>query len=233
MNQAFHLHRLQQIDIQIDQITAGLNEIERLLNGDETIKSAFLSLERSTRLLHQDQQALKQLEFAVKEQQIKVAQTESTLYGGKVHNPKELQDLQKDIASIKKHLASIEDQQLEAMMAVEDKEKQAADAQAALNQAQAAFAEKSSGLLGQKEQLLRTLERLKSERTTATPPITEDSMRYYENARKKKNGVAVTSVKDGSCTVCGANIRPMEIQAARNAPELVFCTICGRILYIG
>jgi uncharacterized protein len=233
MNQAFHLFRLQQIDIQIDQITASLNEIEKLLNGDETVNNARHSLESASKQLHLDQHNLKQLEFAVKEQQIKIVQIESTLYGGKVRNPKELQDLQKDITSIKKHLAGIEDQQLEAMMKVEETEKQVADAQLNVNQAQAAFAEKSSGWLGQKEQFLRLLDRLKAERTTATPPITEENIRLYDTARKKKNGVAVTSVKDNSCTVCGANIRPMEIQAARNSQELVFCTTCGRIFYVG
>ncbi|MBE0696737.1 MAG: hypothetical protein IH586_07425 [Anaerolineaceae bacterium] len=212
---------------------ASLNEIENLLSGDETVQSARQSLEEFTKLLHQDQKALKQLEFAVKEQQIKITQVESTLYGGKVRNPKELQDLQKEITSLKKHLASIEDRQLEAMMAVEEKETQVEEASTFLNQTQARFTEISSGWLGQKEQFSRLLDRLESERTTAAPPISEESIRFYDTMRKRKNGIAVTTVKDGACTVCGASIRPMEIQAARIARDLVFCSTCGRILYVG
>lgn len=233
MNQAFPLYRLQQIDTQIDQTTASLNEIEKILAGDESVMNARRSLEALSKQLHHDQQALKQLEFAVKEQQIKIAQTESTLYGGKVRIPKELQDLQKDIASLKKYLAGIEDQQLESMMTVEDREKQVAEAQSALNQAQASFTEKSATLLGQKDHLLRLLDRLKAERNTILPPISEETIHLYDSIRKKKNGVAVTTVKDNSCSVCGASIRPMEIQAARIAPEPVFCSTCGRILYVG
>jgi predicted nucleic acid-binding Zn-ribbon protein len=179
------------------------------------------------------QQKLKTAEFAVKEQQIKIAQTESTLYGGKVRNPKELQDLQKDIASLKKHLAVLEDQQLEAMMNAEEKDAETNEAQRQLNLAQATFAEKSSGWSGQKTEFLRLLERLKAERTTATPPVQPEYMQTYDNIRKRKSGIAVTSARDGSCTVCGATIRPMELQAARTAQDLVFCTTCGRILYVG
>jgi predicted nucleic acid-binding Zn-ribbon protein len=58
-------------------------------------------------------------------------------------------------------------------------------------------------------------------------------MRIYENIRRRKSGVAVTRVNDGSCTLCGANIRPMELQSTRIALELVFCSSCGRILYVG
>lgn len=233
MNQAFHLYRLQQIDTQIDQAAASLADIEKLLSGDETVRQARQSLEGISKQLHQNRQGLKQAEFAVKEQQIKIAQNEASLYGGRIRNPKELQDLQKDIASLKKHLAALEDKQLEGMVAVEDAEGAEEAARKNLLGAEANFAEKSAGWLGQKDVLLHTLERLKAERTTAAPPVNPDSMRIYDNIRKRKSGVAVTTARDGSCTVCGATIRPMELQAARSAPDLVYCSFCGRILYVG
>ncbi len=233
MNQAFHLYRLQQIDTQMDQVISSVAEIDRRLSGDETVKNATQAYQLSEKLLNQEQHSLKKIEFAVKEQQIKISQSESTLYSGKVRNPKELQDLQKEIASLKKHLASLEDQQIEVMVAVEERESQMRETQSALNQVQATFAEKSAGWVGQKDQLLHTLDRLKAERTTATPPVSPESMRLYENIRKRKSGVAVTTVNDGSCTLCGATIRPMELQAARISQELVYCSTCGRILYVG
>ncbi len=233
MNQPFHLYRLQQIDTQIDQVEANLAEINRLLSGDEAVRQATQAVESVEKVLHLHQQTLKQLEFAVHEQQIKIAQSEASLYGGRIHNPKELQDIQKEIASLKKHLSTLEDQQLESMMAVEDAENQEKSAKTALNQAQAAFAQKSSGWLGQKDQLTHNLERLRAERAPALSLVSKDSLQLYENMRKRKSGVAVTTVTDGSCSVCGATIRPSELQAARAAQVLVFCNSCGRILYAG
>jgi len=233
MNQAFHLYRLQQIDTQIDQANAGLAEINRLLSNDVTIQSAREVAEETDKKLRIEQQKLKQIEFAVKEQQIKINQSESTLYGGKVRNPKELQDLQKEIASLKKHLGVLEDQQLEAMVSVEGCLEDEQKAQVLLSKTQAEFCEKSSGWLGQKDVLSRTLERLNAEKAPLLPTISPECLKTYDNLRKRKSGVAVTSAKNGSCTVCGANIRPMELQAARVAQDLVYCSNCGRILYVG
>lgn len=233
MNQAFHLYRLQQVDTQLDQANANLAEIHRLLSDDETVQIANAAVEEASKLSHQEKQKLKELEFSVKEQQIKINQSEANLYGGKIRNPKELQDLQKEIASLKKYLATLEDEQLEKMLLVEQHESEEASAREQQIQAQAKFAEKSAGWLGQKDQLTRSVERLKAERSTIVPPIDFENMRTYETLRKRKSGVAVTSVHDGSCVVCGANIRPMELQAARSAVELVYCTNCGRILYVG
>lgn len=233
MNQAFHLYRLQQIDIQIDQVAAGIAEINRRLAGDEAVHQAQQAVESAVKALRQHNHALKQIESAVHDQQIKIAQSEASLYSGRIHNPKELQDIQKEIASLKKHLAALEDNQLEIMMAVEDAEAQEKSANTALTQAQASFAERSAGWLGQKEQLTHTLDRLNAERAPGLSLVDKSSLQMYELLRKRKSGVAVTSIQDGSCSVCGATIRPSELQAARSAQVLVFCNSCGRILYTG
>jgi uncharacterized protein len=119
------------------------------------------------------------------------------------------------------------------MLAVEEAEAQEKVANSTLTQAQAAFAEKSAGWLGQKDLLTHTFDRLQAERAPALSLVGKDSLQMYELLRKRKSGVAVTTVKDGSCSVCGATIRPSELQAARAAQELVFCNSCGRILYAG
>lgn len=233
MNQAFHLYRLQQIDTQIDQVESALAQIERFLSGDETVREALQTAENAAKALHQAQQRLKQAEFAVREQQIKIAQSESNLYSGRMHNPKELQDLQKEITSLKKYLAALEDKQLEAMIASEEAESGNTSATEYLRTAQAAFAEKSAGWVGQKEQFSRTRERLLAERKAALTPVIVENIKIYDAMRKRKNGVAVTTIKDGACAICGGTIRPSEIQTARSAQEFVYCGSCGRIFYAG
>jgi uncharacterized protein len=233
LNQAFHLYRLQQIDTQISQVETSIAGLDQLLSGDETVFQAKAEVEETAKKLHLAQQNLKKAEFHVQEQQQKVALSEASLYSGKLRNPKEMQDQQKEIISLKKHLAVLEDRQLEAMMALEENETSDTAARAALNQAQASFAEKSAGWLGAREQQQRVLDRLRAERGAALSLIVPESLRAYEALRLRKSGVAVTTVKDGACSVCGAEIRPSEVQAARASHNIVFCTSCGRILYAG
>ena len=228
MNQAFHLYRLQQIDTQIAQVDAQIAEIDHHLASDELVSTAQSTLESIEKQHRKASQALRQIESEVREQNLKIEQSEATLYGGKVRNPKELQDLQKELASIKKHLAVLEDQQLEAMMASEDVENQEQAARTQVAQAQAAFAEVSAVWLGKREQLVKTRDRLLAERAPALSLISAQNMQTYDRLRKKKSGIAVTTVRDGSCAVCGAAIRPSEVQEARAAQDFIFCTSCGR-----
>ncbi len=233
MNQPFHLYRLQQIDTQIDQVNARIAEFDRLLAGDEDIRQAQHIVDEKAAILKKARQALKQAEFAVREQALKIEQSEATLYGGKVRNPKELQDLQKEVASLKKYLSELEDRQLEAMIAVEEAEGEDQQAQAALLQAQASFAEQSAGWLGQRDQLMKTIDRLQAERGAALALVEPLSLQLYNRMRQRKNGVAVTIAHEGSCALCGTNIRPAELQDARAAKDFVYCSNCGRILYAG
>jgi len=93
------------------------------------------------------EQALMQAEGNVHDQLIKIEQTQSSLYGEKSHSPKELQDLQNDLASLKRHLVVLEDLQIEAMIASETTETDLKSVQENLLVGQGGRAEKNKSLL--------------------------------------------------------------------------------------
>ena len=120
MSRPFQLYHLQQLDTQLDGIHARLKEIESALADDSQVS---LSREKTTQVnasLQQARQNLRNAEFETQQQRIKIEQTESTLYGGKVRNPKELKDLENEAAALKRHLSVLEDRQLESMLAEEE-----------------------------------------------------------------------------------------------------------------
>lgn len=233
MNQAANLYRLQKIDTQLDQINVRLVEIDRLLNEDERVRAAKQTADEAHINLERKHQALREMEHYSAEQQVKIEQAESSLYSGRIHNPKELQDLQKDIVSLKKHLSTLEDQELQAMIDLENAEKQEAEAALAYRHAQAEAIQSKAGLAGEKEKLNKTCQRLNAERSVALTPITPQFLEIYNRIREQKKGVAVTSLDDDSCAMCGATIRLSESQAARLQTNLLYCSSCGRILYAG
>jgi uncharacterized protein len=234
MNQAFHLYRLQLIDSQISQVESQLKEIDRLLAANDAVRQAQMEVDQKHKVVLKTSQTLKEIEFSVREQTLKIEQCESALYSGKVRNPKELQDLTKEIASLKKHLSQLEDRQIESMVAVEEAEEASTAAQKLYAQVQADFLEKSAGWSGKRDLLMKNMERLEAERSPALSYITQESLDVYNRLRQRKNGVGVATVSDGSCSVCGGTIRPSEVQAARQSPTtLAYCSSCGRILYAG
>lgn len=233
MNEAFHLSRLQRIDTQLDQISQRMAEISRLLENNENVKSAEARVQAAGKTVDQAGAALKKLEDAVQGVRMKMELSEKALYGGKVRNPKELQDLQAEIASLKRHLATLEDQQLEAMLALEDAESQHQSVSDELAKTVAAFTSQSASLVGERSKLKKDEERLQAERGAITAQVPPALIENYDQLRKQKRGVAVALIVEGSCTACGSELPPAEWQAARSPHRITYCSSCGRILYAG
>ena len=113
MSQALHLHRLQLVDTRIDQNKTRLKAIQKTLSEDSTLKTAQAEYNVSTKTLSEASKQLKQSEEDVEKQNIRIQQEEAALYGGLIKNPKELKDLQDELAALRRRLAVLEDNELE------------------------------------------------------------------------------------------------------------------------
>jgi len=233
MSQVLHLYRLQKIDSQRDQVLARLNAIERALEEDESLRNARSAKAAAEQSLLKADSDLHQAEEAVKNQRIKIELNEASLYGGKVHNPKELQDLQNEVASLKRYLATLEDRQLDAMLVYEEIESQHKAGITALAQAEAQVLRQHTSLLTEKEHLLHDLIRIEAERSVAASPIPVPLLTRYDQLRVQKKGIAITTIDDEACSVCGSELTPAERQAARSHTQISQCPSCGRIIYAG
>ncbi len=231
MSAALGLYRLQQVDSRIDQIQARLQAIQQTLDNDVALRSATERLQTMENKYQDAEHALKLSETEVEKQRVKIEQTEASLYGGKVHNPKELQDLQKDIVSLKHHLETLEERELEAMLSVENIESELQTAKVELERVQSNLKEQNRDLAKESETLRKDLERLNSEHQAVVTDIAIQALNIYEQLRKQKRGIAVTTVADSSCEACGTTITPSQQQNARSTSQLFHCPTCGRILY--
>jgi len=231
MSQTLSLYRLQQTDSQIDRIQSYMLAIQNKMDDDAELritkeKDAFAKVH-----FHSVTQSLKQAEDEVYNQRIKIEQTEASLYSGKGHSPKELQDLQNDLAALKHHQVKLEDIQLEAMLVVEEAEKINQTIQSNLIAATNSSLKQNQSLHNEKDSLEKELQKLFSERSANADSIPVESLRFYDQLRQQHRGVAVAVISDKSCSACGSGLRPAQIQAARSSSQIALCTSCGRILY--
>ena len=231
MSAALGLFRLQQIDSQMDSARARLESVRQALANDAELQEALSRVESAERVKEEAEKRQRTAEAEAQSQRIKIEQNESSLYGGAVHNPKELQDLQRDVASLKKHLGTLEDQVLEAMLASEAAVSSLNDAKAALAQVESRRGDQTRNLTSEQVSLLHQLERFESERKAALAPLPGASLEIYEALRRDRRGVAVTSLSDGSCDACGTTLTPAQQQSARHSIQLSRCPTCGRILF--
>ncbi|MBI4761112.1 MAG: zinc ribbon domain-containing protein [Chloroflexota bacterium] len=232
MSAALGLYRLQQVDSQMDAIRARLAVIHQTLENDLELRAAAEACSAAEAFHKQAANALKQSEAEVERQSAKIKQTEASLYSGSVKNPKELQDLQSEIVSLKKHLATLEERELEAMLRAEETEKKLEDAKAQLADIQSRLLTQRRDLVGESETLNKDLERLEAERQAVVRNVDEQSLKTYEGLRQHKRGVAVALLSEDSCSACGTTLTASQQQFAR-LPQLFYCPTCGRVLYAG
>lgn len=233
MSQPFKLFRLQQLDSQLDRARARLAEIEITLSQDEQLRQAQAEADQASADLAQARKALRQAEDNVVQQRIKIEQAEAALYGGKVRNPKELQDLQNDTAALKRYRSVLEDRQLEAMMAEEDYLANSSAAIARLERVKSDTAERNALLYSEKSRLLQEISHIDEERQAASASIEASDLVLYEKLRTQRRGIAVSKITNKACSACGSTINAALLDAARSPNQISRCDVCGRILYLG
>jgi predicted nucleic acid-binding Zn-ribbon protein len=231
MSAALGLYRLQQVDSQIDQIQARMKAIQQTLENDVVLRAAKEGLAAAESKNKDSERTLTLSEIEVEKQRIKLQQTDASLYGGKVQNPKELQDLQKDVVSLKRHLETLEERQLEAMLALEETEKDLQIAKTDLERVLSNLKEQNRDLTTENDALRKDLERLNSERQAVVTDIAGQALAVYDQLRRQKRGLAITTIEDNSCEACGTTLTQSQQQNARSTTQLFHCPTCGRILY--
>ena len=233
MSAALGLFRLQQVDSRIDQIETRLGKIREILANDSEIQVAMEQVKLAETKQHESEHNRQISEEEARDKQIKIQEAESSLSGGGVKNPKELQDLQAEVVSLKKHLASIEDQELEAMLRVEAAQSDLLSVLDDLKQIQTRLGDENKKLIADQESLSRDLADLQAERNATISPVDKIILNTYETLRKQRRGLAVAEVSENACRACGTTLNAALQQSARHATELVYCPSCGRILYAG
>jgi predicted nucleic acid-binding Zn-ribbon protein len=233
MSESFKLFRLQQIDSTLDRCRNRLAEIERLLADDLEIRAAQNKFDQAQKFKFNAEKNLRLAEENVREQRLKIERSQAALYGGKIVNPKELQDLQHESEALKRYLTVLEDKQLEEMLALDEAESAFVDAESHLVETKDMVAASKKDLTQERSNLMRDCDVNQSERAATLTNIEEMDLRQYERLRKQKNGIAVARISDKTCAACGSTLTAATYSSAKVPSKITRCNSCGRILYAG
>jgi len=231
MNIGFQLFQLQRIDTDLDIVQRRINEIDNLIKNDTKVINAQNNLDKAEILLLSNNNEFDAISNDIQTKKIKISQSESSLYNGSVTNPKELQDLQMEISSIKKSIEKLEGILLEVMIHVDQSEKHLEIQKERLINAKSKFATLVSLLHGEKNTLLESIKGLNSKKILMIAQIREENLNQYETLRNLKNGLAVTKIQENACGACGSSLTASQRQEARSATNLFICPSCRRIIY--
>jgi len=223
------LYRLQELDSAADSTHDRLAKIAVALNDHAQLQQARQALERAQALAKKWAVQQRGLELDIQSLTDKTSGSEQRLYSGMVKNPKELSDLQAEVASLKRRQLKLEDDLLDAMVEREDAEEMRARAQQRSDEIQALWTIQQADLLAEQETLEEGLREIEQEREGLLPRVDSGNLTTYEHLRRRKGGIAVTSPNGEVCGICGVAISPSLKWKLREG-EIIYCGTCERII---
>ena len=226
-----NLWQLQEIDSALDTRRASLEDAQARLGESDVVAAARAVVEERRAAVRSAQGTQKDLDLQAAELRGKIAPAEEKLYSGSIRNPKELRDLQEDIAQLKRQLTAIEDSDLEAIGVVEAADHELRAATAKLQAQEDAWREEQTELRDRAERMTEEVAEYERRRTDAVEGIAADLLQVYNHVRRAHQGRGVAKLDRNLCLGCRISLPVSTVNRARAGGTLVQCPNCERILY--
>ena len=152
-------------------------------------------------------------------------QAEKQLYSGAVTNPRELQALQDDVASIRRRIGQLEDDELEIMELVEPVDAERTQLTGERERLDAEGARLRAALDEAESELAAQLAAVRAEREAAAAEVPDELWPEYDKLRVRFGGVGIARLVGSTCQGChlalaGRRGRPHPQASARRGGAL-------------
>jgi predicted nucleic acid-binding Zn-ribbon protein len=204
-------------------------EIARIEHRDTELRDSIAALTAQSSDLKRDQA---KAEADVEQVRSRIDRDRNRLDGGMISSPRELENLQSEIASLQRRQSDLEEIVLDVMERRET-------AQASLDGATAERAQIGTDLQAVTEArdvALAELDELAAKagarRTEIAGVSPADLLDLYDKLRAQHGGVGAAALRQGRCQGCHLTLNTVDLNAIRAAPEddVLRCEECRRIL---
>ncbi len=154
------------------------------------------------------------------------------LDSGAVTSPKDLESLQREIASLAKRQGDLEDVVLEVMERRESAQERVTELTRRLDSVQAKVADAESRRGARLEEIDAEGFTAAKEREVVAASVPADLLGLYDRLRGQSGGVGAAKLYQKRCEGCRLELNITELNEVRSAPadEVVRCENCRRIL---
>jgi predicted nucleic acid-binding Zn-ribbon protein len=225
-----HLIALQKLDTAADAARRTLaDEPEHNKTLDTRLDAAKAHVAEAKAQLAANQTARRAIEKDVAVHQGRLSKFRETAMAVKTNV--EYHAVQKEIAFAQNEIKTLEDKELELMVAADELTAAVKKAEQALAAEQKAIDADRKATLAQHGELQTSLDRMIAERVTLVASIGKSAVALFEMVARKRNGIAVAEARDGICTICHVRLRPQVFNTVRRNDAITQCDSCNRILF--
>lgn len=226
------LYGLQEIDLAIDGRQTRLAEISECLGTTEKLLEARESVAEGRRHSDALRAQQKESEWEVNEVKGRARSVREKLYGGRIRNAKELQDLQADLNSLQSVARDREERLLGVLLEVEEAGANLGQAEATLARLEEDWSRAQGQLLKEREEVSQEMAGLQKEREEEVSSYDPTALELYGQLRERRNSRSVARVEGGLCGGCRISLPSSVVKKARMGLSLAQCVSCERILYV-
>jgi predicted nucleic acid-binding Zn-ribbon protein len=172
----------------------------------------------------------RRLEHEIETMNLKLEAEQKRMYDGSIANPKELEALQHEIASLKERRTRAEDDLLEQMVRKEDLDARGDEADKDANAARARAEDAGGDAVKELDQVGVDLAARHAEREAVVPAFDEELLELYDELRRSKHGVGAAAIVDGVCQACHEKLSAVELDRLQRTEGVKRCEYCRRIV---
>jgi predicted nucleic acid-binding Zn-ribbon protein len=224
------LFALQELDSALDAARAAFEDARSRMGDSEELAEATAAIEEAQASHRAAERLFREREQEADELKHKIEPLEKKLYQGTVTNPKELEDLQLDIDSLKRRRSELEDRALEAMDALEAATQALDEAKRVRAEIEQRVGSEQTELHDRASTLEREIAELEPQREARAATIDPGLLRLYDELLAKRQRRAVARVVGGACQGCRISLPVSVLQRVRGG-GVIQCSSCERILY--
>ncbi len=227
------LWELQELDLSIRDLEQKIEEAPQM-SGVEEAKEHMESMEQKyaaiEERLQEDRKKLRQLELEEQKLTDDSKELNDSMYGGKVKNVKELEQMQRKLDLLAEDKKKVEEDILALMESIEEQEQKLQEAEEELNNSRQVLKDKENQLAADLQSLKRELSRLQDEREQQEAKIDRKYLDKYAVLAEKYQGKAMARVDHDICGGCRVFISSAQRGHLYNPSAMVYCENCGRLL---
>lgn len=162
----------------------------------------------------------------------KIAKFTKQMFGGTVVNAREAENLEKEIAALKRQRASFDERLLELFELVPPAEKKSKLLLAKIAELKQAISDRRKHAMEEKAQLESEFKRLTQLRPKQAEAVKDPALlARYETSRQRHAGVGMAPVtRQHSCGGCGTELPERSLEMLK-LDKVVACDSCHRLLY--
>lgn len=228
---AARLHRLQQLELELAEVESGLEAVLAALEGSQELQALQGEESHLEEVVSDLRSRQKAHDLELRGLVEKIAREEQQLYSGRVRNPKELQDLDRELEYLKRSRAELEEKVLELMFAAEERDEALQRVREGRQAAQEAWQRSSQELARERQRLESRRTHLVSEIGQLGRQVAAPDLATYAHLKRTKGSRPVAVLQGSLCQGCGVANPLAKAQEAWRGEHLVTCSSCGRILY--